>query len=329
MHGLNEIGFAKKEIARTVSMPWTTVRRIIKTGVKVPRRNRLLRTLDPEVAELLVDACLDNPTYRDMPFYQVAAELGIHEPKAVIDRTLKNAGLGRFWRMKKPKSSPLLRTNRVNWAARLLTWSDAHLHEIAALDQTAFRVGAGRTGPRDVTRRIGQRGDPETQVQDDMASGYQTSHWTGVCTWHGLGPFFKWNIAEWGNYTAENFKKYMIPALARYKLELELQGIHPVLLLDNAPWQKSKMTKRELDRIGLRWIALPSHSPDLNPIEHIWAWIKNKLRRMHWIESMTQLEAEVARLWRELPDHVLKNIIGSMRKRCEAVIRNLGWPTRY
>lgn len=182
VHGLNEIGFSKKEIARTVSIPWTTVRRIIKTGVKVPRRNRPLRTLDPEVAELLVDACLDNPTYRDMPFYQVAAELGIHEPKAVIDRTLKNAGLGRFWRMKKPKSSPLLRTNRVNWAARLLTWSDAHLHEIAALDQTAFRVGAGRTGPRDVTRRIGERGDPETQVQDDMASGYQTSHWTGVCT---------------------------------------------------------------------------------------------------------------------------------------------------
>lgn len=44
---------------------------------------------------------------------------------------------------------------------------------------------------------------------------------------------------------------------------------------------------------------------------------------------MTQLEAEVARLWRELPDHVLKNIIGSIRKRCEAVIRNLGWPTKY
>lgn len=80
----------------------------------MPRRNRPLRTLDAEVAELLVDACLDNPTYRDMPFYQVAAELSIHEPKAVIDRTLKKAGLGRFWQIRKPKSSPLLRTNRVN-----------------------------------------------------------------------------------------------------------------------------------------------------------------------------------------------------------------------
>lgn len=35
----------------------------------MPRRNRLLRTLDAEVAELLVDAYLDNLTYRDMPFY--------------------------------------------------------------------------------------------------------------------------------------------------------------------------------------------------------------------------------------------------------------------
>lgn len=96
MHGLNEMGFPKREITRLVPVPWTTVRRIIRTGVKMPRRNRPLRTLDAEVAELLVDACLDNPTYRDMPFHQVAAELGIHEPKAVIDRTLKKAGLGRF-----------------------------------------------------------------------------------------------------------------------------------------------------------------------------------------------------------------------------------------
>lgn len=295
----------------------------------MPRRNRLLRTLDLEVAELLVDTCLDNPTYRDIPFYQVAAELGIYEPKAVIDRTLKNAGLGRFQRIKKPKSSPLLQTNRVNQATRLLTQSNAYLYKIAALDQTAFRVRVGRTGLRNVIRRIRERGNLETQVQDNIALGYQTSYQTGVCTQYSLRPFFKQNIAEQGNYTAENFKKYMIPMLARYKLELELQGIYPVLLLDNVPQQKSKITKRELDRIGLRQIALPSHSPDLNLIEYIWAQIKNKLRRIYWIESITQLEAEVARLWRELPDYVLKNIIGSIRKRCEAVIRNLGWLTRY
>ena len=64
-------------------------------------------------------------------------------------------------------------------------------------------------------------------------------------------------------------EKVLVPSL--------LPGM--VLIIDNAPFHKSKKIIDLLDKIQCKVIFLPPYSPDLNPIEHHWAAVKNNIRK--------------------------------------------------
>ncbi|HCU07011.1 MAG TPA: hypothetical protein DIC42_05485 [Holosporales bacterium] len=50
------------------------------------------------------------------------------------------------------------------------------------------------------------------------------------------------------------------------------------VIMDNASFHKSKEIQRPIESVGCKLIYLPPYSPDLNPIEKFWAWLKDKIR---------------------------------------------------
>lgn len=61
-----------------------------------------------------------------------------------------------------------------------------------------------------------------------------------------------------------------------------------VIVMDNATFHKRSDTKALIEATGHTILWLPPYSPDLNPIEHTWAWIKQKRKewRRHCLDRL-------------------------------------------
>ena len=82
----------------------------------------------------------------------------------------------------------------------------------------------------------------------------------------------------------------------------------------------------------------PANSPDLNPIENLWATLKLELYRQypdtmylrgspHTIHII--MKERLNKIWWEIGEKVLNDLIDSMSQRIEAVLNAQGWYTRY
>lgn len=86
-------------------------------------------------------------------------------------------------------------------------------------------------------------------------------------------------------------------------------------------WKKENLTNI------LGW---PAQSPDLNPIEHLWAELKVGVRaHKPRPKNKRELEVIVKEEWLKLRPSKLEKLIESMPRRVEAVIKNKGNPTQY
>jgi hypothetical protein len=67
----------------------------------------------------------------------------------------------------------------------------------------------------------------------------------------------------------------------------------------------------------------PGNSPDLNPIENVWGWMKQRIERLQ-LTTMEQLKAAVQEAWEAVPDSMLHNLMHGMKARMEKVLAEGG-----
>ena len=74
----------------------------------------------------------------------------------------------------------------------------------------------------------------------------------------------------------------------------------------------------------------PTQSPDLNPIEHLWFHLKKQLSDHKTpLSRILELWERVEKEWEEIKPEECQNLIESMPRRNQAVIRAKGGYTKY
>jgi hypothetical protein len=90
---------------------------------------------------------------------------------------------------------------------------------------------------------------------------------------------------------------------------------------DNAPAHGPAKDHIVAQRLHvMKW---PPHSPDLNPIEMVWAIIKRKLRGREFKDEEELFQAAHEE-WKKIPGHVIRNLVGSVLARCKVCVAHDG-----
>ena len=99
-------------------------------------------------------------------------------------------------------------------------------------------------------------------------------------------------------------------------------------LHDNGGTLRSKAVTEQMHRMGVLALDFPPYSPDLNPIENLWATLARAVEE-HCCETVAALEAAVREEWKKIDKQHLRNLVRSMPERCAAVIEADGYHTKY
>ena len=107
---------------------------------------------------------------------------------------------------------------------------------------------------------------------------------------------------------------------------------------DNAPIHKAHITMDFLHQQGFVVMNFPPNSPDMNPIEHLWAALKKELfRRFPDTADLPgrpeavrrALAQRLAIVWADIGEDMMSALIDSMPRRVQALIEAKGWYTKY
>lgn len=102
-----------------------------------------------------------------------------------------------------------------------------------------------------------------------------------------------------------------------------------VILQDNAKFHYSREVKDYFADKNIQVIeGFPPYSPDMNPIEHIWAYIK-KHKKKETFTTLHDLEEWLDEFIKNIPDQIISDTIHHLQKTFKIVEMNHGQIENY
>lgn len=110
-----------------------------------------------------------------------------------------------------------------------------------------------------------------------------------------------------------------------------------IFMHDGASVHRVYIVRELLTEIGINVMEWPPYSPDLNPIENLWALMKAKIYERYpelekapdTEETRFQLIEAAKEAWHAIDDRVLQNLCNTMPHRVQAILAAVGWYTKY
>nr|KAG5695939.1 hypothetical protein BaRGS_017520 [Batillaria attramentaria] len=151
-----------------------------------------------------------------------------------------------------------------------------------------------------------------------------------LMVWDGISVLGKTDLhVFWnGTLTAIRYRDEILdPVVRPYAGAI---GPEFILMDDNARPHSARIVDQYLEEESMELMEWPARSPDLNPIEHVWDMIGRAVRaRVNPPRTLAQLGQALQQEWDQIPQQTIRNLICSMRRRCQAVISARGGHRQY
>jgi hypothetical protein len=332
--GASHFGATAKQISNLYKIPLSTVKDTIRLeplrnkGKSLPRKGRpkeydhvfvrnLLRFVrtNPKVTyagiRLALPTTLKNDTLRDI---------------------LKQHGIINWRAKKRPYLTRVHAQQRRRWCLLRKNLLPDEWVDIIFSDECSVERGAGERRPW-VFRTPSQKWDK------DMIVTYKKGKDISIMIWGAIWIGGRSDVvimerdptAERNGYTSASYMEVLEDQMPR----CWQPGM--TFMQDNARIHTSRAVRSWFEDQGIPLLDWPPYSPDLNPIEICWAWMKE------WItdhypelsgmgvsdEAYEALCEAIEQAWAALDQNKIDNLIRSMPRRCKAVLKAHGWQTKY
>jgi transposase len=324
---LIEKGRSSREIAKSVGLAQSTVNRVRKrlsTGVALSKggRPKVLTKWEKRYASrLVIVGGLETATEASKVLRR---ETGVK----MCDNTLRNAlreqGLSSFTKVKKPALSQKNIKDRFRFAQMHKDWTVSDWERVVFSDET--KICRFNSDGRSWCWVEDKENIPVRAVNQTVKHGGGSIMLWGCLTCRGLGSLQ--NIQ--GRLNARGYIAILEQDLCGTLLAFGFNLEEIIFQQDNAAVHTAKIVREWLGKQPFCVLEWPAQSPDLNPIEHIWALLKRRLNSYSSPPSgIIQLWARVQEVCNSISLEECRGLYASMPDRIAAVLAAKGRWTKF
>jgi transposase len=254
---------------------------------------------------------------------QIKRELmsrGIITSKSTIHNYRHFLGFKRRKIMSVPILEPRHKLKRLEWCRemlgkdwKMLAFTDESIFEINYTNQSIWYLDKNEV----------------KEAQKEYFQKNQKVMISGIFTWRGKSRIKMWRITNLDASLDERVNSALYKSFLE-EFQHDVRSLYPhkiELVLDNAkPHLKYARAFLTGQSPILSGNYQPAVSPDIQPSELIWAWMKKKVYSKSFsnFENFIQVIRDI---WEEMPLELVRRCIDHCRRRCQAVVdENGGWP---
>ena len=314
---LRQEGYTYQEIATRIGGDKSGVRRVclkFETFGKVtdrPRSGRKKSTTARDDREIVRMVIKDRrKTSKDIA--AVLDTSGTKVSPRTIRKRLCAAGLKARIPRKKPFLTLVQRRKRVNWAKQHMAWTPEMWSRVIFSDETRISI-FGSDGVQYIRRRPGEEYLPQCMLPT-MKHPLSIMIW-GCISGEGIGRI---QVCD----GIINARKYIDDILEKKLLQSardmfgtgtsQLDDVEFIFQQDGAPCHTAKICSEWFAGKNIKVLEWPGNSPDLNPIENLWARLKKLVSARRPSNKAELIQAVISSWFHTITINELKSLINSM-----------------
>ena len=243
-----------------------------------------------------------------------------------VARTLHSLGFRARKACRKAMISKKNLKKRLEFYNKYKHWSSVDWNNVIFSEESKFNL-VYNDGRVRVWRQPGERFDYSCTSKTVHSGGGSVMFWSCISN-NTLGPLIEVNTRL---YSSKYISNILVPFLQTFWKNFMRRKPQAKFMQDNAPCHKSK---KVLSWFGSKKVSIldwPPQSPDLNPIENLWAILFSAVREKHEqkIDTLQELRVAIREEWQKIPKEILQRLYASIPLRLKEMKKAKGNATKY